>query len=163
MKYRVRIRSRPGHYAQYDGNVDVCPSSRSCSDHRNRRYNASVGFKTAETRQRSCMVAPVQLHWGSFKASLLCSKSPAIAANATPRQPHRPAQEVGDLPWHEFDLDKRVWSLPSKRAKNGHAGDVHLSDLAIEIIGRLPRFVGFVFRSPASSRCRAIRRQGGDR
>jgi hypothetical protein len=23
MKYRVWIRSRPGHYAQYDGNVDV--------------------------------------------------------------------------------------------------------------------------------------------
>ena len=59
-------------------------------------------------------------------------------------------REVGEVPWHELDLDKRVWSLPSHRAKNGHAHDIHLSDLAIEIIERLPRLAqpgdgGFVF------------------
>jgi integrase len=48
--------------------------------------------------------------------------------------------EVGDLTWGEIDLGKRVWSLPSNRAKNHRPHDIHLSDLAMEIISPLPRF-----------------------
>jgi integrase len=57
-------------------------------------------------------------------------------------------REVGDLPWRgELDLERRIWSLPSTRTKNHRPHDVHLSDLAMEVIGKLPRFVGsdFVF------------------
>jgi integrase len=43
-------------------------------------------------------------------------------------------REVGDLVWSEIDLERRVWSLPSVRAKNGRAHDIHLSDLALEVI-----------------------------
>ncbi|HUX89017.1 MAG TPA: tyrosine-type recombinase/integrase [Chloroflexota bacterium] len=46
-----------------------------------------------------------------------------------------------------IDLDTRTWTIPKEKAKNGRAHEVHLSDIAIEIIqslpqvGRQPRFV----------------------
>jgi integrase len=42
--------------------------------------------------------------------------------------------EVCGLPRTEFDLERRLWSLPGARSKNGHAHSVPLSDLALEII-----------------------------
>jgi integrase len=58
-------------------------------------------------------------------------------------------KEVGDLPWRELgDLQKRIWALPGERTKNHRALDIHLSDLALEIISKIPRFTGdsgFVF------------------
>jgi integrase len=42
--------------------------------------------------------------------------------------------EVMRMTWDEVDLDKRVWSLPSERVKNGRAHVVPLSDIAIEIL-----------------------------
>jgi integrase len=47
--------------------------------------------------------------------------------------------EVGDLPWVELDLKKRVWHLPKERAKNSKAHDIHLSGEALAIIDTLPR------------------------
>jgi integrase len=50
-------------------------------------------------------------------------------------------REVGDLVWSELgDLEKRVWSLPSSRTKNRRARIVHLSDLALEVIRKIPKF-----------------------
>jgi integrase len=57
-------------------------------------------------------------------------------------------REVGDMTWRELDLERRISSLPSARAKNHRAYDIHLSELAMEVINRLARFVGdndFVF------------------
>jgi integrase len=58
-------------------------------------------------------------------------------------------QEVAGALWQEFDLDnKRLWSLPRERVKNGRAHDVPLSDAAIEILEGLPRIknkAGLVF------------------
>jgi integrase len=49
--------------------------------------------------------------------------------------------EVGGMRWQELDLDKRVWSIPAVRTKNGKAHDVALSDLAFSIIDKgVPRF-----------------------
>src|SRR4029077_19722453 len=42
--------------------------------------------------------------------------------------------EVAGMKWDEIDLKKRVWIIPRERAKNDRAHEVHLSDLAIEII-----------------------------
>jgi integrase len=50
--------------------------------------------------------------------------------------------EVGAMEWRELDLDGRVWTIPRKRAKNDRAHEVHLSDLAMEIIEALPRIAG---------------------
>ncbi len=47
--------------------------------------------------------------------------------------------EVGGAEWSEIDLDKRLWTIPRERAKNDRAHEVHLSELAVEIINELPR------------------------
>jgi hypothetical protein len=35
--------------------------------------------------------------------------------------------------------------LPSERAKNGRAHDIHLTEMALEVIGKIPRIVGSDF------------------
>lgn len=47
--------------------------------------------------------------------------------------------EVGELPWHELNMDEREWMLPGIRAKNGHDHIVPLSGFVLEIIQSLPR------------------------
>jgi integrase len=47
-------------------------------------------------------------------------------------------REVGEMRWSELNLAERVWNLPATRTKNGKAHIIHLSDLAVEIIGKLP-------------------------
>jgi integrase len=49
--------------------------------------------------------------------------------------------EVAGMRWSELDLDGKVWHLPGSRTKSSRPHDVHLSDLAIDIIQALPRFV----------------------
>ena len=48
-------------------------------------------------------------------------------------------REVGDMPWRELDLGRRIWSLPGERTKNRESHYVPLSEFAIEIIEALPR------------------------
>jgi integrase len=48
--------------------------------------------------------------------------------------------EVGGMRWSELDLDNKVWHIPGERTKNKKAHDVHLSDLALEIINGLVKF-----------------------
>jgi integrase len=47
--------------------------------------------------------------------------------------------ELAHATWSEFDLERRTWTLPSERTKNGRAHIVHLSGLAVEILEMLPR------------------------
>jgi integrase len=47
--------------------------------------------------------------------------------------------EVGGARWPEIDLDKRLWTIPRERAKNDRAHEVHLSELALEILSELPK------------------------
>jgi Phage integrase family len=47
--------------------------------------------------------------------------------------------EVGGARWPEIDLDKRLWTIPRERAKNDWAHEVHLSELALEILSELPK------------------------
>jgi integrase len=48
--------------------------------------------------------------------------------------------ELGGMEWTEIEpLDERVWKIPREKAKNDRAHEVHLSDLALEIIQKLPR------------------------
>jgi integrase len=42
--------------------------------------------------------------------------------------------EVGEMRWSEVDLGRRTWVLPSHRAKNNQAHEVHLSDAAVDIL-----------------------------
>lgn len=54
--------------------------------------------------------------------------------------------EVAGMRWQEVDTAARTWTLPKERSKNGVAHEIPLSDAALSIIERLPRFSGpFVF------------------
>lgn len=46
--------------------------------------------------------------------------------------------EVGGMTRDELDLDKGLWVIPGERTKNGRLHEVHLSDLAVEIMRELP-------------------------
>jgi integrase len=39
-------------------------------------------------------------------------------------------EEVAGMRWSEIDLEKRIWTIPGGRMKNGKPHDVHLSDAA---------------------------------
>lgn len=47
--------------------------------------------------------------------------------------------EVLEAEWSEFDLERRLWSIPRERAKNGTGHVVPLSPLALELIQGMPR------------------------
>jgi integrase len=47
--------------------------------------------------------------------------------------------ELAGASWSEIDLEKRIWTLPRARVKNDKAHLVHLSTLAMDVIGALPR------------------------
>jgi integrase len=46
--------------------------------------------------------------------------------------------ELARATWPEFDIAKRLWTIPGRRTKNGREHIVHLSPLAIEILDNLP-------------------------
>jgi integrase len=47
--------------------------------------------------------------------------------------------EVATMERREIDLDNRVWIIPREKAKNDRAHEVHLSELAVEIMGEVPK------------------------
>ena len=54
--------------------------------------------------------------------------------------------EVAGMRWQELDLKNRLWIIPRERSKSDRAHEVHLADLAVEIIEALPRLDSpFVF------------------
>jgi integrase len=61
--------------------------------------------------------------------------------------------EVSAMRWPEVDLQRRLWTIPAARAKNGHAHEVPLSGAVIEILRQLPRFLhsDFVFTTNGQS------------
>jgi integrase len=49
--------------------------------------------------------------------------------------------EVSAMRWSEIDLQRRLWTIPAARSKNGHAHEVPLSGAVIEILQQAPRFL----------------------
>lgn len=49
--------------------------------------------------------------------------------------------EVAGMRWSELDLEKGIWTLPAKRAKNATSHIVPLAPLAIFILKSVPRFL----------------------
>jgi len=60
-------------------------------------------------------------------------------------------EEVAGLTWDELDLNERLWTIPKKRAKNGKAHMVHLSDPALALLYSVKGRDGLVFPSSAKS------------
>ena len=66
--------------------------------------------------------------------------------------------------WSELDLEKRTWTIPAERSKNGKPHVVPLSNYAMKLLDEVPQFVDcdLVFTttrmSPISSFSKALRR-----
>lgn len=54
-------------------------------------------------------------------------------------------EEVAQMTWDELDLEKRVWTLPGTRTKNGKPHIVHLSEPATRVIVARPKRATYVF------------------
>src|SRR6266567_1221431 len=54
-------------------------------------------------------------------------------------------EEAARCVWDEIDLDNRLWTLPNLRTKNAKPHIVHLSDLAIAVLGKAKKLGNFVF------------------
>lgn len=50
--------------------------------------------------------------------------------------------EVAEMRWSELDLEKRLWTLPSQRAKNGRQHTVPVTDAMLGVLRKVPRFLG---------------------
>ena len=61
--------------------------------------------------------------------------------------------EVAEMRWSEIDLEKRLWTLPSQRAKNGRQHTVPITDAMMDVLRRVPRFLGsdYVFTTTGKS------------
>ncbi|MFX0542653.1 tyrosine-type recombinase/integrase [Roseovarius sp. S4756] len=61
--------------------------------------------------------------------------------------------EVAEMRWSELDLEKRLWTLPSQRAKNGRQHTVPITDAMLTVLRKVPRFLGsdFVFTTGGKS------------
>jgi integrase len=46
-------------------------------------------------------------------------------------------EEVGQMRWSELKLSEEVWTLPATRTKNGQPHDIHLSQLALNVIATI--------------------------
>lgn len=72
-------------------------------------------------------------------------------------------EETATMTWSSIDFDRNIWTISGNRAKNGMAHEVPLSRLAVEILKRLPRFLGsdLVFtttgRTPISGFSKVLR------
>jgi integrase len=60
--------------------------------------------------------------------------------------------EVAGMQWSELDLPNRLWIIPKERAKNDRAHEVHLNDLAVEVIEAMPRLADTRFVFTATGR-----------
>ncbi len=61
--------------------------------------------------------------------------------------------EVAEMRWSELDLEKRLWTLPSQRAKNGRQHTVPITNAMLDVLCRVPRFLGsdYVFTTTGKS------------
>lgn len=50
--------------------------------------------------------------------------------------------EVAEMRWSEIAFEKRLWTLPSRRAKNGRQHTVPITDAMLAVLRKVPRFLG---------------------
>ena len=67
-------------------------------------------------------------------------------------------EEVLSADWKEFDLQKKVWTVPAGRAKNGKAHLVPLSPAVVALLKQLPKRTGRLFPKGTGIVSRAAKR-----
>ena len=61
--------------------------------------------------------------------------------------------EVAEMRWSELDLENRLWTLPSTRAKNGRQHTVPITNAMLDVLRKVPKFLGsdFVFTTKGTT------------
>ena len=88
----------------------------------------------------------------AFMASLRGRESlAAIALEITILTACRSGEVLG-AQWEEFDLDKKVWTIPAVRMKAGHAHRVPLTDRVLDLVRSLPKMADNPHVFPGNAR-----------
>lgn len=63
-------------------------------------------------------------------------------------------REAANASWSEFNLPRRLWTIPAPRMKGGRAHEVPLANQALDLIQSLPRFTAgeFIFSTTGGSK-----------
>ncbi len=95
---------------------------------------------TEKSRRRKLDDAEIRVFWQKLPRSKLNSEV-RIALKLILVTAQRPG-EVALAAWSEFDLERKIWTIPPERSKNGQEHRVPLSDLALTLIRHLRRRFG---------------------
>jgi integrase len=95
---------------------------------------------TEKGRRRKLDEREVRIFWKKLTRSRLNAEV-RLALKLILVTAQRPG-EVALAAWEEFDLKRRVWTIPPERSKNGQQHHVPLSDLALTLIRHLRRRFG---------------------
>jgi integrase len=95
---------------------------------------------TEKSRNRKLDDREVRVFWKKLTSSRL-SAEVRIALKLILVTAQRPG-EVALAAREEFDLERRIWTIPKERSKNGQPHEVPLSDLALTLLRHLRRRLG---------------------
>lgn len=95
---------------------------------------------TEKSRRRKLSEAEVRQFWRRLTRSRL-SFEVRTALKLILVTAQRPG-EVALAAWSEFDFERRLWTIPPERSKNGERHEVPLNDLAMILLRRLIRRFG---------------------
>ncbi|MBS0579100.1 MAG: tyrosine-type recombinase/integrase [Proteobacteria bacterium] len=95
---------------------------------------------TEKARKRRLDEREIRIFWKKLTRSRLNAEV-RIALKLILVTAQRPG-EVSQAAWSEFDLKRRIWTIPAERSKNGQPHEVALSDLALALIRHLRRRFG---------------------
>jgi integrase len=95
---------------------------------------------TEKSRRRKLDEREVRIFWKKLTRSKLNAEV-RLALKLILVTAQRPG-EVALAAWEEFDLERRIWTIPPERSKNGQQHEVPLSDLALTLIRHLRRRFG---------------------
>ena len=91
-------------------------------------------------RNRRLTEKEIRIFWKKLTRSRLNAEV-RIALKLILVTAQRPG-EIALAEWKEFDIERRVWTIPPERSKNGQQHEVPLSDLALILISHLRRRFG---------------------
>jgi integrase len=95
---------------------------------------------TEKSRNRKLNDREVRVFWKKLTSWRL-SVEVRIALKLILVTVQRPG-EVALAAREEFDLERRIWTIPKERSKNGQPHEVPLSDLALTLLRHLRRRLG---------------------
>lgn len=95
---------------------------------------------TEKARNRRLTEKEIRTFWKKLTRATL-SAEVRIALKLILVTAQRPG-EVALATWKEFDLERKVWTIPPERSKNGQEHEVPLSALALTLIRHLRRRFG---------------------